>query len=128
MRITFYRLIFSFSGRIPRSTFWWTVILLGLAFVVLSVFLGEELGHASTLALYPPSFWVLAASAVKRMHDRGKSPAWLLIALIPILGPLWLFIELGLRKGNSGENQYGPDPLELDSDYLIVNIAGGGES
>src|SRR6266705_4521631 len=118
MRITLYRLLLSFGGRISRSTFWWTIIVLGLAFIVLFVFLDEELGRASTLALYPPFFWVLVASAVKRIRDRGKSPAWLLVVLIPVLRPLWLFIELGLRKGNSGENQYGPDPLELDSDYL----------
>ena len=125
MHIKFYRLLFSFNGRIPRSTFWWTVVLLGLAFIVLYMFFDEELGRASTLALYPPFFWVLAASAVKRMRDRGKSPAWLLVVLIPGLGPLWLFVELGLRRGNSGENQYGLDPLDLDSDYLSVNIAGG---
>ena len=128
MHIKLFRLLFSFSGRISRSAFWWTVVLLGLAFIVLFVFLSEELGRASTLALYPPFFWVLAASAAKRMRDRGKSPAWFFVVLVPVLGPLWLFIELGLRKGNPGENQYGPDPLELDSDYLTVNIAGGSET
>ena len=56
------------------------------------------------------------------MRDRGKSPAWLLVALIPVLGPLWLCVDLGLLRGTPGENQYGPDPLILDSDYLTVNI------
>jgi uncharacterized membrane protein YhaH (DUF805 family) len=128
MHITFFRLLFSFSGRISRSTFWWTIILLGIAFAVLFVFVREELGRPSTLALYPPALWILGASAVKRMRDRGKSPAWLLVVLIPVLGPLWLLIELGMRKGNSGENHYGPDPLEFGSDYLTVNITGEGKS
>ena len=93
MHIKLFRLLFSFSGRISRSAFWWTVVLLGLAFIVLFVFLSEELGRASTLALYPPFFWVLAASAAKRMRDRGKSPAWFFVVLVPVLGPLWLFID-----------------------------------
>jgi uncharacterized membrane protein YhaH (DUF805 family) len=31
---------------------------------------------------------------------------------MPILGPLWLFIELGLLRGTVGPNKYGRDPLE----------------
>jgi uncharacterized membrane protein YhaH (DUF805 family) len=114
------QLLLSFHGRMPRSTFWWTAILVWIAFVVLFVFLDASVGHASTLALYPPFFWMLAALSVKRLRDRGKSPGWLLLVLIPVLGPLWLLIDLGFRRGTPGENQFGPDPLELDSDYLVV--------
>jgi len=114
--------LFRFRGRIARAKFWWTQILLGAAFIVLFVFLDSTLGRASTLALYPLYFWIALAAMVKRMRDRGKSPAWLLIALIPVLGPLWLFLDLGLLRGTPGENQYGPDPLTIDSDYLTVNI------
>jgi uncharacterized membrane protein YhaH (DUF805 family) len=114
--------LFRFRGRVPRSTFWWTAILLGAAFIVLFVFLDATFGRASTLVLYPPFFWIAAAAAVKRMRDRGKSPAWLLVALVPVLGPLWLFVDLGLLRGTPSENHYGPDPLEIDSDYLNVKI------
>jgi uncharacterized membrane protein YhaH (DUF805 family) len=114
--------LFRFRGRVPRSAFWWTLILSGAAFVILFVFLDATLGRASTLVLYPPFFWIAAAAAVKRMRDRGKSPAWLLVALVPVLGPLWLFVDLGLLRGTPGENHYGPDPLAIDSDYLTVNI------
>jgi len=114
--------LFRFRGRIARAKFWWTQILLGAAFIVLFVFLDSTLGRASTLALYPLYFWIALAAMVKRIRDRGKPPAWLLIALIPVLGPLWLFLDLGLLRGTPGENQYGPDPLTIDSDYLTVNI------
>ena len=114
--------LFGFRGRLARSPFWWTAVLLGAAFIVLFVFLDATLGRASTLALYPPFFWIAAAAAVKRMRDRGKSPAWLLVALVPVLGPLWLLVDLGLLRGTPGENHYGPDPLERDSDYLTVSI------
>ena len=116
-------LLFSFRGRVPRSTFWWSGIVLWAAFIVLFVFLDATLGYASTLVLYPPFFWMAAALAVKRMRDRGKSPAWLLIALVPVVGPLWLFVDLGLLRGTPGENHYGADPLTIDSDYLTVDIS-----
>jgi len=115
-------LLFSFSGRVPRATFWWCGILLWAVFIVLFVFLDATFGRTSTLVLYPPFFWIVAALAVKRMHDRGKSPAWLLVALLPVIGPLWLFVDLGLLRGTPHENQYGLDPLTVDSDYLKVEI------
>jgi uncharacterized membrane protein YhaH (DUF805 family) len=117
------RLLFSFRGRIVRGTFWQGLLLAGLAFLVLYIFLETELGARSTLVLYPFFFWVAAALAVKRMRDRGRSPWWLLTLLVPIIGPLWLFVELGLRHGTPGENQYGADPREIDSDYLTVDIS-----
>jgi uncharacterized membrane protein YhaH (DUF805 family) len=58
---------------------------------------------------------------VKRLHDRGSGAASLLWLLLPVLGPLWLFINLGFRKGIDGDNQFGPDPLLVNVDYLKVN-------
>jgi uncharacterized membrane protein YhaH (DUF805 family) len=114
------RLLFSFGGRIPRSTFWWTALLLAFTFVVLLIFLETMFGRQSSLVLYPPFFWALAALATKRLRDRGRHPAWLLVLLIPVLGPLWLIFELCFRRGTPGENQYGQDPLEIGVDYLTV--------
>ena len=60
----------------------------------------------------------------RRLRDRGRSPFWLLAGAVPILGPLWLLIELGLRRGTPGENPYGPDPLRA-GDYLTVRTEAG---
>ena len=114
------RLLLSFRGRISRSTFWWTVLSLAFVFVLLYTFLDATFGYTSTLLLYPPLFWALAAVMAKRMRDRGRSPAWLLVAIVPLLGPLWLLIELGLRRGTPDENHYGRDPLNDRPDYLTV--------
>ena len=43
---------------------------------------------------------------IKRFHDRDKSGWWLLIVLIPIIGAIWLLIELGFLKGTSGPNRF----------------------
>jgi len=116
----FLRVYGSFRGRIERSAFWWSALLLGAVFIVLFVFLETVAGRTSTYALYPPLFWGAAALASKRLHDHGVSAGWLLIAMVPILGPLWLFYKLGLRSGSPGENQYGDDPRLFDADYLTV--------
>ena len=113
----------SFAGRIPRSELWWAGIALWAAFAILFVFMESALGRASTLVLYPFFFWAAAAIAVKRLHDRGLSAWRLLLALIPILGPLWLLISLGFRVGTRGDNQYGADPLVADVDYLSVRVS-----
>ena len=116
----FRRLLLSFSGRIPRSTFWLTALLLAVVFIILLVALESIFGRSASLVLYPPFFWVMAALATKRLHDRGKSPLWFLLALIPVLGPLWLLLELGFLRGTPGENRYGDDPLDYRADYLTV--------
>lgn len=58
---------------------------------------------------YYPSLAVL----VKRLHDREKSPKWIFLTLLPILGAVWLLIELGFFKGTAGDNRYGSDPLDI---------------
>ena len=113
-------LLFSFRGRVPRGALWWTAILVCAAFVVLMVVLEAALGEKASLILYPPLFWIVAALAVKRLRDRGRRPAWLLLLLVPIVGPLWALVELGFRRGTPGENRYGQDPLEIRGDYLTV--------
>jgi uncharacterized membrane protein YhaH (DUF805 family) len=110
----------SFTGRLPRSTFWWAQVALVLGFAVLYVFLERAFGRASTWLLYPPFFWGTAAVSVKRLHDRGQSAWRLLLLLIPVVGPLWWVIALGVRSGTRGDNQYGPDPLAAGVDYLVV--------
>ncbi len=54
--------------------------------------------------------WPRLAIGVKRCHDRDKSGWWLLLACIPIIGWIWLFIEFGLLDGTPGSNKYGPSP------------------
>jgi uncharacterized membrane protein YhaH (DUF805 family) len=118
MKLT--RVFFSFRGRLRRTAFWWGLLAASVSFVVLFVFLRTEISPQSTLVLYPPYLWIVAALCVKRLHDRGKTPVWLLAAAIPVLGALWLFVDLALRRGTPGENQYGPDPREFGADYLTV--------
>src|SRR6202008_3240167 len=71
------RLLFSFRGRIARADFWTGVLTVGFVFVVLLTFLETTFGRRSSLVLYPFLLWSLASLAVRRLHDRGRGPAWL---------------------------------------------------
>lgn len=120
MSVSSWRVWFSFRGRLARRPFWWSSLGLWAVFAILFVFLSNSLGRAATWMLYPPFLWIALALASRRLHDRGKAIGWLLLALIPIIGPLWLIVTMGFRAGTVGDNQYGDDPLLVDVDYLIV--------
>ena len=48
---------------------------------------------------------------VRRLHDVGKSGAMVFVALIPLIGPIWM-IALLAKEGEPNINQYGPNPKE----------------
>jgi hypothetical protein len=63
---------------------------------------------------------VNVSTSVKRYHDRGKSGAWFLICLIPYIGAIWQFVELGFLRGEAGTNKYDGDTdsnRSWDSDF-----------
>ena len=107
----------SFEGRISRKTYWTGVVVLAVAVVIaelLDMILGTAgesgYGIVTIIALIAVIYPAIALYT-KRWHDRGKSGWWTLIGLVPIIGGLWMLIELGFLKGTTGPNQYGADPV-----------------
>jgi len=101
-------------GRISRRSWWlWGVLLpLGLALyftVVLRVAGVSPRGTDIVVNLL--LLWPALAVSVKRWHDRGKSGWWVLVALIPFVGWLWLLVENGLLRGDRDTNRFGEPPL-----------------
>lgn len=110
-------LLTSFDGRINRAKFWAGVGVLIAVSIVLSLIdsmlglqVGQGLGVLSTIFALISIYLALALYA-KRWHDRDKSGWWSLIVLIPIVGAVWLLVELGILEGTRGANKYGLDPL-----------------
>ena len=60
------------------------------------------------------------AVAVRRLHDVGKSGWWYFIALVPLIGGIWLIV-LFATEGTRGNNEYGADPK---SNYSEINEIG----
>ncbi len=120
-------LLWSWEGRIGRGRFWMgvvLVILMSMVFGVIANLLGipldagtgevaEEISIAGALYLLAAFIAVAYAQLAvyaKRFHDRGKSAWWVLIAFVPVIGFLWVVIELGMLPGDPGPNAYGPAP------------------
>ncbi|MBK8455834.1 MAG: DUF805 domain-containing protein [Phyllobacteriaceae bacterium] len=112
----------SFEGRINRGKFWagvgvlWvlSLVLIGLdmSFLPPIIELQPGIGYGPlTLLMFAVSLYVGIALYVKRWHDRDKSGWWTLIALVPIIGGIWLLVECGFLPGTKGPNKFGPDPL-----------------
>jgi hypothetical protein len=59
----------------------------------------------TAMGLFIPTLAVL----VRRLHDRGRSGWFWFITWIPLVGGIWLFVEL-CCDGQLGENQYGSNP------------------
>ena len=104
------------EGRLNRKQFWlWlvlplTVIGLLLGFVDLAtgnydpqLNIGFFTGIFALVSLIPS-----VIVYIKRFHDRDKSGWWVLIGFIPIVGAIWLLVELGFLAGTPGPNRFGP--------------------
>ena len=118
----FASIFLSCRGRIRRRTYYWSAFLLVLTFCVLFSFLETNVSRASTLILYPPLLWCAFALASKRLHDREQSAWWLVLLIVPVLGPIVVAAWLLLGRGTRDENRFGPDPRTAGADYLTVRL------
>ncbi len=148
--------LFGFQGRINRAKYWlWHVIFVIASLLFMMLFSGyihnfavleSHLGDDAPLSAFIPFFviglpaiivgtWAIAATAIKRLHDRGKSGWWMVpfyivpaflrdavdrtnnphlffvIVLAGVVLTIWGFVEVFCLKGTPGTNRFGPDPL-----------------
>ncbi len=107
-------LLFSFEGRINRKPYWMfilAVIAVNIVLAILSMVVGEKVGMILLILFGILVIWSALAIQAKRWHDRDKSAWWLLMNLVPVIGPIWVFVEAGCLQGTAGNNRFGPDPL-----------------
>jgi uncharacterized membrane protein YhaH (DUF805 family) len=106
----------NFKGRARRKEYW-MFVLFNIIFAVVAMILDSVLGlnfaplpYGAIYALYA-LFTLLPGLAVsaRRLHDVGKSGWFLLIALVPLIGGIWLLI-LMCTDSKPGANQYGENP------------------
>jgi uncharacterized membrane protein YhaH (DUF805 family) len=116
----------TFSGRAPRSEYWWFYLftfLAGLATIPIDALLeNESVSRAVSLAFFVPSI----AVGSRRLHDIGRT-GWLQALPLAGVGLMFVSITLGSMillasiiflivlfclKGTRGPNRYGDDPLD----------------
>ncbi|MBE1876813.1 DUF805 domain-containing protein [Myceligenerans pegani] len=121
-----------FNGRARLSEYWWyalayTVVIL----LVEAIFVFPAIGQMSaatatdpTATTVPPMmvvgyvivsiialglFLPSLAVSVRRLHDSDKSGFFILLGLIPFVGPIIVLVLMAL-PGTAGQNRFGPDP------------------
>ena len=109
----------NFNGRARRKEYWMFTLFYILLVVACTFALalldatGSQsltllvaiISIAAILAHVVPSI----AVTVRRLHDVGQSGWFLLLAFIPYIGNLIIFV-FSVIEGNKGTNKYGPDP------------------
>lgn len=98
-----------FKGRARRKEFWMFMLINWVISMVLAI-IGSLihftlLGSIYSLAVLVPTLGV----GVRRLHDMGKSGWWYLIALVPIVGAIYL-IYLWCQDSQAEANEWGANP------------------
>jgi uncharacterized membrane protein YhaH (DUF805 family) len=104
--------LFSFGGRIRRSTYWLYAIGAGVVAGVLIVVGGMlsamggamiYVGLAVVLVAYVAMIWAGLALYIKRLHDKDMMWAWIFCPIYPAIVAMFL-------DGTQGPNRFGPSP------------------
>jgi len=119
--------LFSYQGRVPRSTFWGYT---GIFTILVSLLIGSMIDEEPSVALWPIILFPLALFTfviylgviLRRLHDINESGWHLLLYLIPIIGPIWFYVDLGFSRGDQGKNKYGPDPLQIGASTMDTKV------
>lgn len=109
----------TFSGRAPRSEFWWWALFVAIMSLVAGLIDGFLIapltGHAMFARdAYDPvsSLFGLAvllpglAVGARRLHDIDKSGWWLLLSFIPLIGGL-ILLYWAIKPSQPGTNRFG---------------------
>jgi len=110
----------NFNGRASRSEYWFFALYNTIfSFFALrldklfDINFDDEIGYGPLTAIYTIAMIIPSlAISVRRLHDVGKSGWMCFIALIPLIGAIWLLV-LMLTDSNPGENEYGANPKEI---------------
>lgn len=118
--LSLYRLLWQPQGRIRRWSYWLVAALATIAFLVLQPVVEQVFGRWVTIGFYLLFYWTAFCLMAQRCHDIGRSAWWLLLVPVPIIGVAWAILVLGFRRGDAGDNQYGPDPRPAPPPYAVV--------
>ncbi len=90
--------LFSFRGRVSRGQYWAAMLLGWLAaqslFGALTMWLPADWLPVGKIVLGTLLAWAWLSLSVRRLHDRALSAMCLLVALIPVIGGIWLLMQL----------------------------------
>ena len=108
-----------FSGRARRKEYWLFVlfnIIISCVLTVIDFMVGtynQAVGIGVLTGIYALAVVIPGiAVSVRRLHDTDRTGWWLLIVLVPIVGPIVLIVFMCI-DGTPGTNRFGPSPKEV---------------
>jgi uncharacterized membrane protein YhaH (DUF805 family) len=116
-----------FSGRSRRKEYWYFQLFNAIVMIFLGLFAVafSDQGKPATIPfglMFTYGFVVFVPSlavTIRRLHDIGKSGWWYLIAFVPLIGGLILFV-FTLINSDPDRNEYGPNPKVPDRATVVI--------
>lgn len=82
-----------------------------LAFILILLGISEETVNIIVMLCSLPFSAVSVMLGIRRLHDTNHSGWWLLAGIIPVIGWIYVFYLLYIKKGTEGINRFGVNPL-----------------
>ncbi len=108
---------FNFTGRATRAEYWWVYFIRFVLFFACLIADVIAAGMAQTVSINPLAYftpWAILLTIIpatsllaRRLHDTGRSSFWILVGLVPGIGPPWLTAIL-CAKSEEEDNKWGP--------------------
>jgi uncharacterized membrane protein YhaH (DUF805 family) len=113
--VDFWKKYLDKTGRTRRRDFFLTMAINHLIFSLLYEWLPSYYPSMESELTLLSTWWILLIFLptitlyIRRLHDIGKSGYFLLVGLIPLIGPIVLIVYF-FMDSVPGDNQYGPNP------------------
>jgi uncharacterized membrane protein YhaH (DUF805 family) len=106
-------------GRIGRGGFWLRHLLVLPVAIFLCISAERVVGRPLGLVVALATTLFLVSTWGRRLHDRGRSALWLLVAAVPVLGALFLLVECAFLGARPGADRFDDAP-GARADYVTV--------
>jgi uncharacterized membrane protein YhaH (DUF805 family) len=104
-----------FSGRARRTEYWMFALFNFIIFAVLAILAVVTRSPIFFILLFLYDLAVIVPSLAvtwRRIQDTGRHGLWILLGLIPLVGPIILLV-FTILPGTPGPNEFGPEPAAI---------------
>ena len=107
-----------FSGRARRMEYW-MFVLFNVIFIIVLAFVDGMFGTFSPeagIGMFSGLYWLAViipgiSVTARRLHDTSRSGWWMLINIIPLIGPIVMLVFACMDS--HPDNDYGPNPKAI---------------
>jgi uncharacterized membrane protein YhaH (DUF805 family) len=104
-----------FSGRARRTEYWMFALFNAIIFLALFILYIATRSFFFGILLFLYDLAVLLPSLAvtwRRIQDTGRHGLWILLGLIPLVGPI-IVLVFTILPSTPGPNEFGPEPAAI---------------